>query len=176
MAVSLIITGFMGSGKTTVARELAGSLGWRFRDADDEAERRMGMTIREAFERIGEKGFREVEEEVVMGLLDEPAQQSEGTVIALGGGAVTSDRIRRRLADEPLVIFIDVDVDTAYDRAADGTRPLAADRQQFEQLFRQRQELYRSVAARVVESRGLDVNALGERIREIVEEGDVDNP
>lgn len=171
MAARLIITGFMGSGKTSVARELAASLGWRFCDADAEAEKRMGMSIAEAFDRLGEAGFREVEVETVGSLLDETAGSVDNTVVALGGGAVTSKAVRERLAAEPLVLYLDVDVDTAFARAADGTRPLARDREQFGRLYEQRQGLYREVATRVVDSRGMDIGELVQRISKIIEEG-----
>lgn len=172
MAACLIITGFMGSGKTTVARELSGRLAWRFRDADSEAERQMGMTIGEAFAQMGESGFRQVEEAVVLRLLDEAATSDEDTVIALGGGAVTSRRLRQLLAAESLVVFIDADIDTAFARAADGTRPLAVDRQQFARLYRDRLDYYREVAGRIIDARGKDVAGVSDEIMDFIEEKD----
>lgn len=176
MAERLIITGFMGSGKSSVGRELARRLGWRFRDADAEAESQMGMTVSEAFERIGEAGFREVEAGTVARLITEADDAREGTVIALGGGAVTSQRVLDLLASEPLVVHIDVDVDTAFGRAADGSRPLASDREAFRRLYEERQSLYRQAARISLDSRGFDIPGLSQRIMEIIGKVEIDNP
>lgn len=155
MAGRVIITGFMGSGKTTVGHLLAMELGTEFIDTDVLAEQRMGMSISEAFERKGEQYFREAEEAVIVRLLEEGI--GTDAVISLGGGAVTSDRVRQLLEAEA-VILLDVDVDTAYERSHGGKRPLASDRHEFELLFHERADLYRRVASSVVEvgERGAD--------------------
>lgn len=155
MAGRVILTGFMGSGKTAVGRGLADTLGYDYRDIDAIVEGRMGMSIAEAFAREGEAFFR-AEEEVV--IREELGAPGEGKVISLGGGAVTSAGVREMLRDEDFVVWIDVDVATAFERSRDGKRPLAQDRGEFERLYRERESLYRQVADFVVEAgnRGID--------------------
>ncbi len=102
MAPTVILIGFMGTGKSAVGSCLARGLGWNFFDADIQIEKRMGMPVAEVFEKHGEETFRTAEAAVVTGLLDEAASSREGTVISLGGGAVTAPETARRLRREPL--------------------------------------------------------------------------
>ena len=57
---NIVITGFMGTGKTTVGQLVAASIGWKFVDADDEIVARVGMSIPDIFARDGEEGFRQI--------------------------------------------------------------------------------------------------------------------
>ncbi len=170
MASSLILTGFMGSGKTAVGEELAQRLGWNFFDADPLVEKHLGMSIPEIFEVHGEPGFRRAEETVVKGLLEEAARSQEGAVVSLGGGAVTIPAIYEILMKEPLVVFLDEDIDQAFWRAGGGERPLAQDLESFKSLFLERESLYRSVAKYIVDTRGLDVEQVAERIVKLIHE------
>ena len=90
MARHLALIGFMGVGKSTLGRKAARLVGRTFVDVDALVEREAGATVAELFEREGESRFRELEEAVAVSALaaDEP------TVLALGGGAVESDRTR----------------------------------------------------------------------------------
>lgn len=157
MAGSLILIGFMGSGKTAVGESVARNLGWNFRDADTQIEEELGMSISRVFEQQGEAAFRRAEEDVVLKLLDEAAAASQGVVLSLGGGAVTNARVFERLKAEPLVVLLDADLETAFARAQDGKRPLARDLARFKELYGEREELYRSVAKVVVDTRGMNV-------------------
>jgi shikimate kinase/3-dehydroquinate synthase len=138
---AFVFVGFMGAGKTTAARTVAAALGERWVDTDREIERELGESIASFFDREGEAAFRAVEERVVLRTLADPAAR----VIALGGGAVTSERVREELARHT-VVYIEVDPAEAWRRASGGTRPLARDRHRFEQLERERRPLYESVA------------------------------
>ena len=170
MAGILILTGFMGSGKTAVGKQLAEKLDWDYYDADPLVEERMGMSIAEIFEIHGENGFRKAEEAVIMGLLDEAGRAEKGTVVSLGGGAVTIPAVYERLLKEPLVVLLDEDIDEAYRRARDGKRPLAADHEHFRSLYFERESLYRGVAGYVVDTRGLGVGQVVDRIVELIHE------
>jgi shikimate kinase/3-dehydroquinate synthase len=138
--VSLVLIGFMGAGKSTAARALAGA------DSDALVEAELGCSIEAFFDREGEAAFREVEERVVCELLDRaPA------VVALGGGAVLSERVRAALR-EHTVALLEVDAETAWARAAKSGRPLARDREAFERRFAGRLGIYESLADAFVPS------------------------
>ena len=115
----------MGAGKSTAARELGGI------DADDLVESAAGMPIAELFHAEGEATFRALEEQAI--------------VLALGGGAVTSPAVRDALGDA-LTIWLDVDVDTCWERVRGSDRPLAQDEAAFRRLYEERRALYADVA------------------------------
>ncbi len=138
----LALAGFMGSGKTTLGREAALRLGRRFVDLDDEIERRAGTVIADLFATRGETGFRELEEEVARDVL----RDGQPAVVALGGGAVLSERTRADLAARALTVLLDVEPEVAWERVAGGDRPLAQEPEAFHALHRERQPLYEDVA------------------------------
>jgi shikimate kinase / 3-dehydroquinate synthase len=138
--VSLVLIGFMGAGKSTAARALAGA------DSDALVEAELGCSIEAFFDREGEAAFREVEERVVCELLDRAPE-----VVALGGGAVLSERVRAALR-EHTVALLEVDAETAWARAAKSGRPLARDREAFERRFAERLGIYESLADAFVPS------------------------
>ena len=115
----------MGAGKSTAARELGGT------DADDLVEAVAGKPVAEIFREDGEAAFRTLEEQSI--------------VLALGGGAVTSPAVRAAL-DETLTIWLDVDVDTCWERVRGSDRPLAQDEAAFRRLYEERRALYADVA------------------------------
>ena len=120
----LALAGFMGSGKTTAGRSVAGLLGRRFVDLDTEIETRAGSAIAELFATRGEAGFRALEEDVAREVL----RDGEPVVVALGGGAALSERTRRDLAERAFTVLLDVDPATAWERVAETDRPLARSR------------------------------------------------
>ena len=138
---TLVLVGFMGAGKTTAARALAAELGVEPLDSDEELERELGERIESFFDREGEEAFRGREEQVVLRLL----AGTQGGVVALGGGALASEAVRRELAGHT-VVHLEVRVEDAWRRASGQGRPLARDRAGFEHLHRDRRELYDSVA------------------------------
>jgi shikimate kinase/3-dehydroquinate synthase len=139
-----VVIGFMGAGKTTLARELAAARGVDHVDTDALLVQRFGRSIEEVFEAEGEAAFRAAEEEVVLALLDARPPGRE-PVISLGGGAVLSERVQAALAGHTTVL-LDVPVDLAWERAAGRHRPLARDREAFAALHADRQALYASLA------------------------------
>jgi shikimate kinase/3-dehydroquinate synthase len=135
------LVGFMGAGKTTLAAEVAVRCRWPFVDVDDEIERRTGTTVAELF-RAGEADFREVEEQIAGELLE----RHEPHVLALGGGAVLSERTRRLLRERATTVLVPVGLDDAWSRAEGSGRPLAQTREQFAALYAEREPLYGAVA------------------------------
>jgi shikimate kinase / 3-dehydroquinate synthase len=115
----------MGAGKSTAVRELGGV------DTDDLVESAAGKPIAEIFREEGEAAFRALEEQAI--------------VLALGGGAVTSPAVRDALGDT-LTIWLDVDVDTCWERVKGSDRPLAQDEAAFRRLYEERRALYAEVA------------------------------
>src|SRR5437870_1359695 len=138
---ALVLVGFMGAGKTTAARALAGALGVESVDADELLEQRLGMPLARYFDEHGEDAFRAEEESELAGLL----AGRDRRVIALGGGSLTLPAVRDALVDHG-VVWLDVDVDDAWRRASNGARPLARDRRQFTALHAERRPLYEAVA------------------------------
>jgi shikimate kinase/3-dehydroquinate synthase len=144
--VALVLIGFMGAGKSTVARELASAFGVRALDSDALLEERFGHTVAQEFEMHGEASFRANEEELVCELLGAAGSRD---VIALGGGSVSSERVREALAGH-LTVLLDVDPAIAWERVhatEDGAeRPFARDRGAFLALHSERSALYQRLA------------------------------
>jgi shikimate kinase/3-dehydroquinate synthase len=132
----------MGAGKTTLGMELADRLDRPFVDVDREVEQVGGASIPELFAQRGEEGFRALEEWVA----GVDLRAREPAVIALGGGAVLSDKTRELLRDQAFVLKVGVDADEAWARCSGTDRPLAQDELAFRQLFDERQPLYDEVA------------------------------
>jgi shikimate kinase / 3-dehydroquinate synthase len=151
---ALVFIGFMGAGKSRAAREAAAMLGVPAADADTLLEARLGEPIEAFFARDGEAAFRAVEEELAGDLLE----GADGGVIALGGGALGSERVRAALARH-LVVLLDVDLDTAWERAQRSGRPLARERGAFAALYEARGPLYDAAADAVVPATGAGVVA-----------------
>jgi shikimate kinase / 3-dehydroquinate synthase len=146
---SLVFVGFMGAGKSSAARAVAVELGVEPIDSDREFEAEAGEAIETFFDREGEEEFRRREEEIVLRLLN----GSSPAVIALGGGAVQSERVREALRGHT-VVLLEVDPEDAWHRASTRARPLARDRVRFEQLHADRVPLYESVATAILPPSG----------------------
>jgi shikimate kinase / 3-dehydroquinate synthase len=126
----------MGAGKSTIGAEAAAASSRPFLDLDRELERRYGP-IADLFAR-GEAEFRRAEEELAAELLGSAVP----AVLALGGGAVTSEHTRRLLAERAHTVWLDVDADDAWQRVRGSERPLARDQAEFRRLYDERRELY----------------------------------
>jgi shikimate kinase/3-dehydroquinate synthase len=157
---SLVFIGFMGAGKSTAAGEVAAELGVTALDSDLLLAERFGHSVAREFELHGEASFREQEEQVVCELLDPAARARARTharggvdsaVIALGGGAVLSPRVRAALGGH-VVVLLDVDPALAWERVqgerevGGEKRPLASDAATFAALHAERRELYERLA------------------------------
>ncbi len=154
---ALVFIGFMGAGKSTGARDAAAALGVEPQDTDRLLEDAFGRSIEEVFDSEGEAAFRSREEEIACALLD----TADGGVVALGGGAVLSERVRAAL-ERHIVVLLEVGLDTAWERAAGKGRPLARDRDAFAARYAERVALYESLARAFVQpgDRGGVVRAL----------------
>jgi len=117
---NIVLTGFMGSGKSTVGRLLAEMLGMRVVDTDEEVERLAGMSIPEIFERYGEERFRELEHEVIRRV-----SELEGVVVVTGGGAVLNPENLALLRRKGVVFYLHAEPEVICERLrGDSSRPL----------------------------------------------------
>jgi shikimate kinase len=135
----IVLVGFMGAGKTCVGRLLAARLGYAFEDMDARIEARMGRSIATLFAERGEEGFRE-EERHEARLLSGLVRR----VIAAGGGAFVQAPTRVLLTEGAVTVWLQCDLETVLARIpADGTRPLAGNRDIMRALLAEREPSYR---------------------------------
>ncbi len=137
---AIVFIGFMGAGKTAAANA-ARAAGLEAIEADELLEGELGMPIAKFFGRRGEEEFRSLESAQVSKLLDE----ADGGVIALGGGAVGTERVRDALGRH-VVVWLQVSAEEAWRRVEGSDRPLAQDRAHFEALHAERQPIYAELA------------------------------
>jgi shikimate kinase len=139
----IVLTGFMGSGKTTVGPLVAARLGWSFVDLDDVIEAEAGVSIAELFARHGEAQFRDREHATVARLA-----AVDALVLALGGGAIEHSATREMLLrdSETLVVHLEVELATtlARCRGTEHLRPILADQANLASRYWRRLPLYRA--------------------------------
>lgn len=154
-ASRLVVTGFMGAGKSTVGRMLAERLGWEFLDLDTYIESRTGLTVPSIFAIHGETHFRRLESQALASALGR-----NNIVLALGGGApeVLTNRLLLEQTPGTATVFLTAPFPVLYDRcilqalstnpdAHPGeTRPLLADPAAAELRYKTRQPIYRRLA------------------------------
>jgi len=159
-ADKLYLVGFMGAGKTTVARILGRRLGWRVEDIDERIEARERRNVAAIFAQQGEPYFRQLERQVLGDLLPE-----RHIIVASGGGTFAEADNRALMLADGAVAWLDAPLTRIVERVpADGRRPLAADRVQMEQLYARRQLAYAEAHVRVDASR--PVAEVAERLME----------
>lgn len=144
-ADKIYLVGFMGAGKSSVARALGRRLDWKVEDIDVRIERAERRDIPTIFREAGEPYFRAREREALLQLLPE-----RGAVVASGGGTFADPANRELMLRDGLVIWLDAPLATVLGRVPlDGRRPLATDRLAMEQLYNQRLAAYRLAHFRV---------------------------
>jgi 3-dehydroquinate synthase/shikimate kinase/3-dehydroquinate synthase len=144
----IVLIGFMGAGKTTVGRLLAGKLGLPFIDSDVVIEERGGRPVRQIFTDDGEDAFRALEHETVAGLL-----RGRDAVLALGGGAVEHPATQDLLRPAP-VVYLHVGYPAAVARVGgDAGRPMLR-RSDLEAVYQRRLTAYAAAATLTVRTDG----------------------
>ena len=122
-AKRIFLTGFMGSGKSSVGPKLAERLNFEFIDLDAYIERKEGLTIPLIFERKGEHYFREVEAHRLAEVIE-----NENTIISLGGGTIVSDRNLKMIKEKGVLIYLRYTPENIYHRIKQNlNRPLFRD-------------------------------------------------
>ena len=138
----IVLTGFMGSGKTTVGPLVAARLGWSFIDVDDVIEAEADATIPELFARYGEAPFRQREHETIARLAS-----GDALVLALGGGAIEHSATRTLLLTTPGTLLVHLEVELATTlarcRGTEHLRPVLADQANLANRYQRRLPLYR---------------------------------
>jgi shikimate kinase/3-dehydroquinate synthase len=145
---AIVCIGFMGAGKSTAARSAAEALNTEAIDVDQRLERRLGKSIEQVFAEDGEAAFRAAEERLTLELLA-GAGGNGVSVLSLGGGAPMSSAVRDALADH-VVVWVDIELETAWIRAKGTGRPLARHRDAFAALYEQREPVYAALADVIV--------------------------
>lgn len=166
---NIFLVGLMGAGKTSVGKLLAKRLGKAFVDSDREIERVTGVRIPVIFEIEGEAGFRAREARILAELV-----QGENIVLATGGGAVLSAQNRQLLAENGVVIYLCAAVHDLWSRTRhDKNRPLLKTAEpvaKLEQLYAERDPLYRETADIIVDTGNQSLGSLAHKLEQQVEQ------
>ena len=149
---TIILIGYMGSGKSTIGEKTARSLGIEFLDTDVLMEQQEGMTISELFAQKGEAYFRQKETEMIQKL----KKESKKMVLATGGGLPIKEENQVLLKELGMVVYLKASVNTLVERLnGDTTRPLLKEgdlRKKIETMLENRNPIYEKVADVVLET------------------------
>ena len=161
----IFLTGFMGTGKTSVGRMLSDDLGFKFIDLDSEIELRRNLKISEIFEQFGEERFRKVESEVLKGVLD----SSENRLVVSTGGGTFLARANRDLAmGKGIVICLKAEIKVLKQRLKNSSeRPLL--KIPMEKLMELRKEVYNLFPLQIDTSR-LSIDEVVDKIKVFISE------
>ncbi len=158
----ITLTGFMGSGKSTVGRLLADSLGCPFLDLDDLVVKKAGKSIPDIFAQDGEPAFRQLEARLLRQTVEKYKETT--AVLALGGGAVMTPASAALLHEKTVCIYLRATLDTLLARLAGETagRPLADDA--MASRLAEREPIYEETAHVIIDTDGLSPDEVADEI------------
>lgn len=161
---NVILTGFMGCGKSSLGIKLSYRLKMPLIDTDKQIEREQGCTISEIFEKYGEEYFRQLETEA----LKKIKNQKGSCIISVGGGLPMREENRAILKDLGMVVYLRIRPETVYERLKDDTtRPLLQGenpQEKIRQLMESREEAYKEGADFIIDADGLETEPLLQKI------------
>ncbi len=168
----IYLTGYRGSGKSTVGRILANSTELPFVDLDDEVERAAGVTIREIFANHGESKFRDLETQCL-----ELVAKSNPTVVALGGGAILRQENRDLICESGICFWLVADAKALLERicadpASNDRRPALTEMpmlEEIESILQQRHPMYEAAADHQINVTQLSAQSVVDQIRTIMQ-------
>lgn len=169
--MNIVLIGFRGTGKTSVGKGLAEKLGLGFIDADDIIEERSGTTIKKIFQTQGESAFRLIESDVINEL-----SKLDSKIIAAGGGAVLKYKNIRNLKRQGVLILLEADSDTIYERIKDDDRtksqrpPLTSQdfQQEIEALLELRKDYYHRAADHTIDTINKTIEAVVDEVLQLL--------
>lgn len=166
---NIVLIGFMGCGKSSVGRKLAGALSYEFADTDAMIEDTYGKTISQMFEEDGEEYFRNAETE----LLRKLSTEADRLILATGGGMPMREENAALLKEIGTVIFLETKIETILERLQNDTgRPLAdgEDREKrLRPLYEKRLPVYREAADYILDTEEKSFYAIIEEIKTVAE-------
>lgn len=173
-SVRIVLIGYRGSGKSAVGQMLAERLALPLIDTDVLIEEKVGMTIKEIVERKGWPYFRAIEKDVVRNLASD-----KGMIVAVGGGAILDLENQMYLKEKSLVFYLAADEATLARRIARDTKTIARRPSltgervtaEIRTVLKEREPLYRKVADYVIDTEGLTLSDVVEKITGIIETG-----
>lgn len=147
----MALTGFMGSGKSTIGRMLARQLGWHSVDLDHRIAESSGLSVAEIFAQLGESAFREMEEIELAQALGEACDGERPTVLSTGGGTITRPANLSLLRQNGgVIVWLHCPMENLFLRCVQITnRPLFRDEASFRELYSQRLPFYEIADYRV---------------------------
>jgi len=168
MKPNIFLTGFMGTGKTTVGKKIADLTGMKFHDLDRLIEETAGLSISEIFKEKGEPWFRRLESKLLIEI-----SEKKNIVLATGGGVVLNPVNRNKMKSSGVVVALTASLETIWERLKEDTyRPLLNGenpRKLMEELYKQRASIY-SDAHVIVSVDGKSPLLLAKEILHIIDE------
>lgn len=163
----VFLVGFMGAGKTSVARKLARMAGVASVDMDTYIERCEHKRVKDIFSEVGEEGFRAIETQT----LYELGMKKDPMVVSCGGGVVLRPENRKALSELGLVVYLSVTAVEAASRISDvSSRPLFGDLQNAQRVINERLPLYEEVADATIDTVGRGSSSIAHEVFDILKE------